>query len=306
MMLSIGTYNIRYGVGRDDRFDIDRITEVIGDLDIVGLQEVDIGWDRSGNQDLLGLIRSRMPTHYAAWGPNIDVLKWANGTVSAPQAPRRQFGNLILSRYPIHTVRNHLLPRYGTVAAMDMQHGAVEATIESPDGRFVVYCTHLSHLSDQHRLLQAQHLHAIIARTADEGPPLSGHHPRDPSWSSEAPLPEIARDVILLGDFNCEPDSAPYAVFAGEMSPRNGRLSRRGGFVDAWEVAPDRQGLQGSDGSQDGSTRFKTPHPTRGEGRRVDYCFLSTHLRAFVRQALTLPHAQGSDHLPLLVHYARQ
>lgn len=111
--MRIATYNIQYGVGLDGRFDLDRIVAVIGDVDIVGLQEVEVGWDRSGNHDIPALLAQKMPDYYLAWGPTIDVLKRQGEEFCGPRAPRRQHGNLILSRFPILSIRNHLLPRYG-------------------------------------------------------------------------------------------------------------------------------------------------------------------------------------------------
>lgn len=299
----IGTYNIQYGIGLDGRFDLDRIVDVIRPLDIVGLQEVEACWDRSDNHDVPALLAQLMPEHYIAWGPNIDVIKLADGKPAGPRAGRRQFGNMILSRYPILATRNHLLPRYGASSLLDMQRGALEATVATPGGNLRVYCTHLCHLSDEQRTRQLEHLLEIIDRAPLEGPPLSGSHDRDLSWSSEAPLSEVPADSIVLGDFNCTPDSVSYAALAGEYSAKRGRMTQRARFIDAWEAAQERHGLPSGE-THDGATRYTENPPRPGKGRRVDFCFVPAHYAGRVRSATVLPDAVGSDHLPVIVEVA--
>jgi endonuclease/exonuclease/phosphatase family metal-dependent hydrolase len=299
-MIRIVTYNIQYGTGLDGRFDLDRIVEVIRDADIVGLQEVEVGWDRSGNHDIPAMLAQKMPEHYVAWGPNIDVIKNEGGRLARPCAPRRQFGNMILSRFPIVSTRNHLLPRYGAASLLDMQRGALEATIATPGGHLRIYCTHLCHLSENQRRRQLECVLRIIDEAPFQGPPLSGSHPRDQSWSGEPQLPPVPTEAIVLGDFNCTPDSASYALLAGEGSARHGRLTQLGRFVDAWEVARERHGVP--DGATiDGATRYVENPPRAGKGRRVDFCFLPVGFADRVRVAKVVPEAVGSDHLPLIV-----
>ena len=300
-MIRIATYNIQYGMGADGRFDLDRIVAVIGDLEIVGLQEVEAHWDRSGNRDLPALISEKMPDHHVAWGPNINVLKGGGHAPGGPREPRRQFGNMILSRYPILSTRNHLLPRYGAASLLDMQRGALEATVAVPGGAIRVYCTHLCHLSDEQRALQLHRLRQIIADAPAEGPPLSGIHDRDPSWSSESPLPPVPTESIVLGDFNCTPDSASYALLAGAASERRGRMVRQDSLLDAWDVAAQRVGLPVAGGGVDGATRYASYPPQAGAGRRLDFCFLPPRLAGQVLEARVLTDADGSDHLPLIV-----
>jgi endonuclease/exonuclease/phosphatase family metal-dependent hydrolase len=58
-MVKIITYNNRYGLGLDRRYDLDRIADTVRDADIIGLQEVDRLWKRSGmtdQPDILGRV----------------------------------------------------------------------------------------------------------------------------------------------------------------------------------------------------------------------------------------------------------
>jgi endonuclease/exonuclease/phosphatase family metal-dependent hydrolase len=301
--ITLATYNIHYGVGVDGICDINRIADVIRPADIVGLQEVDVNWDRSRNQDQRERLGQLLPDHYAAWGPNVDVLKRPKGSGNGVTPGRRQFGNMILSRFPILSIRNHMLPRYGAASAMDMQRGVLEGVIQLPSRALRVYCTHLCHLSDAQRKVQADHLVEICARAPADGPVISGVHPSDPSWSSEPPLPEMPDEAIILADLNADSRSAAYAAIVGDTSPRFGALTRREGFVDAWSVA----GQDGAPavaeleiaGSEPGATRYASYE--KKIGRRIDYCLVSARLGPLIRSATVLRDAPGSDHQPLFV-----
>lgn len=52
-MLRVATFNIRHGRGLDGRVDLDRIAGTVHALeaDVIGLQELDNGWPRSGEVD---------------------------------------------------------------------------------------------------------------------------------------------------------------------------------------------------------------------------------------------------------------
>ena len=70
-VMRVATYNIRHAEGMDGRVDLARIAHVIGILkaDVIALQELDRGWERSGGVDqvvelerLTGLSMSFYPT----------------------------------------------------------------------------------------------------------------------------------------------------------------------------------------------------------------------------------------------------
>ena len=98
-------------------------------------------------------------------------------------------------------------------------------------------------------------------------------------------MPPMPAEAILLGDFNFTCDSSEYARIAGPRSARYGRLNRLTGFVDAWVAAG---------GSEQGGA-------TIGDGRRIDFCFVSSSLAGRVRAAHVDTAAAGSDHQPLWV-----
>jgi endonuclease/exonuclease/phosphatase family metal-dependent hydrolase len=301
--VTLATYNIHYGVGADDVCDINRIADVIRGADIVGLQEVDVHWDRSGNHDQPERLSQLLPDHYPAWGPNVDVLKSGEAARNGAAALRRQFGNMIFSRFPVVSIRNHMLPRYGAASAMDMQRGALETVIQLPSRTVRVYCTHLCHLSDAQRKIQADCLVGICARAPLEGAVISGVHPADPSWSSERPLPDMPEEAVILADLNADSKSAAYAAIVGDTVPRFGTLTRREGLVDAWAAASESgvAAVSGAAtaGSEPGATRYASFE--KKIGRRIDYCFVTTKLSRFIRSASVLTDAPGSDHRPVFV-----
>lgn len=298
-MITIATYNIHYGVGSDGHVDLSRIVDIVKDADIVALQEVDRFWDRTGNVDQVSSIQAKMPDHFVAWGPNIDLHKFAKGRHDRLAVGRRQFGNLILSRFPILSIRNHLLPRFGASKLMDMQRGALEAVVEAPGDALRIYCTHLCYLSELQRIAQVKKLLEIHAACAAEGPVFSGDHLTDPIWSVEPGPSSMPADAILLGDFNIQPDSDAYKMLVGDISARFGPIARRGFFVDAWHVWRSQRISVGEADPGDGITRYDPPGS--GSGRRVDYCFLSERLEDRVSEAAVLADADGSDHQPLFV-----
>lgn len=292
--MRIITYNIQFGMGRDGEFNLGRIIDQIRGGDIIALQEVDVNWDRSGNVDQCALIAEALPDHYYVYGANVDILKSPNPVDGRVDNRRRQFGNAILSRYPILTSRNLLYPKFGASNAHAIQRGALEATLETPLGLIRVYSTHLCHLSSQQRHKQIRQLLEIHRSTVFEGAVESGDLTKN-GWN-EVRLPQPPDQAIFLGDFNLTHDSAEYDLLAGPKSevPNQAqqiRLAGYGNLVDAWVAAgnPEASGVS-------------LPLPGRpGEGPRIDYAFLTPGLAKYVTSAVIDPDADGSDHQPLIV-----
>lgn len=289
--MKLATYNIHYGVGLDGCLDLRRVVDALGDADVIALQEVDVGWKRSGNSNQPELIAEMLPDYEFGWGPTVDVRMSVNAL--APARRRRQFGNMILSRYPILSIRNYLFDKYNCAEFLEMQRGALEVTISTPIGILRIYSTHLCNLSERQRIRQLQNLLGVHNTASREGPIISGEH-ADPSWSAEDQLPIMPANAVILGDMNFAPSSAAYEEIVGEFSSKYGYLAQRDGFVDAWALANGTKvGFDIAAGA--------TTSSYSGEARRIDYCFVSAELAPLVLKADVNLNAVGSDHFPLIV-----
>lgn len=63
MTMKLVTYNIHYGKGQDGRFDLKRIADAVRGADIIGLQEVDLYWQRSGGLDQASDLAALFPAY---------------------------------------------------------------------------------------------------------------------------------------------------------------------------------------------------------------------------------------------------
>jgi endonuclease/exonuclease/phosphatase family metal-dependent hydrolase len=85
------------------------------------------------------------------------------------------YGLAVVSRFPVGTVQNHLLP------SVREQRGVLEVRLDTPTGPLVVFCTHFGLNADE-RVKQSAMLAELI---------LAASYP-----------------VIVCGDFNERPDAA--------------------------------------------------------------------------------------------------
>jgi endonuclease/exonuclease/phosphatase family metal-dependent hydrolase len=280
------TYNIQYGLGKDNRYDLARIAAEVSDADIIALQEVDRHWQRSGCVDSPAVLGAHLPEHHWVYGANLDMDASFRDGAGRLVNRRRQFGTMILSRAPIVSSRNHLLPKYGTLTQHSIQQGALEAVIVTERaGPVRIYSLHLSHLSEDTRLPQVEALLAIHARAPSEGGAWCGGHPEPEAGWTEGEMPPMPAEAILMGDFNFDSNTPEYDRIVGPLSPRYGRLNRVTGLVDAWVAAGHRE--------DEGATI--------GAERRIDYCFVSSVLAARVKAARVDASASGSDHYPVWI-----
>jgi endonuclease/exonuclease/phosphatase family metal-dependent hydrolase len=280
------SYNIQYGWGRDERYDLDRIAAAVAGADIIALQEVERHWRRSGAVDSPAALSASLPQHHWVYGANLDMDASYHDAAGRLVNRRRQFGTMVLSRLPIVSSRNHLLPKYATLAQHSIQQGALEAIVITPKaGPVRLYSLHLSHLASATRMPQVEALLDIHARAVAEGGAWCGGHPDPDAGWTEGMMPPMPSDAIMMGDFNFEWTAPEYDRIAGPRSPRYGRLNRTTGFVDAWVAA----GHSEDEGA------------TIPDGRRIDYCFASPALAQRVRSCWVDTEAEGSDHQPLWV-----
>lgn len=168
LRLRILSYNIHHAEGVDGKLDIPRIAQVILSVepDLVALQEVDKNTTRTGkvNQDIELAHLTKMNS---VFGSNIT---FQGG----------QYGNAILSKFPIIKNKNFLLPNVDS----GEQRGLLRSQIQISNKENVLFfSTHLDHRrSDTERLASAEAINQII------------------SLDNKSP-------AILAGDFNDVPES---------------------------------------------------------------------------------------------------
>jgi len=290
------TYNIQYGLGRDGRYDLDRTARAVEKADVIALQEVERFWERSGNVDQAAVLAERLADFHWVYAPGLDMdasYRHADGSLVNR---RRQFGVMLLSRFPILSSRGFPLPKYGTLTQHSIQQVLLEGVIDTPAGPIRIYTTHLSHLSAETRAPQIKALLDIVERAPSEGGAWCGGHPNPDAGWTEGGEPPMPRHAMIMGDMNFAPGSAEYNDILGPMSPEYGRLHRRHGFLDAWVVAGHDQ----DEGVTSPAVRDEV-EPSRNHPGRIDYCFVTADLAERVKVVRIDLQAEGSDHQPVFV-----
>jgi len=167
--LRVLTYNIHHGEAMDKQFDYQRLARVINDLspDLVAVQEVDVGTERASGVDQAALLGKLCRMHHA-FG---QAMPYQGG----------QYGDAVLSRFPIEKVLVHPLP----YQFEQEPRVAVEVRIHPQGiGPLTFLSTHLCHQKVENRVQQTQRLGWLF------------------------PKPE-GNPIILAGDFNARPGSEP-------------------------------------------------------------------------------------------------
>ena len=142
----IMTWNIHGAVGRNPRFDLMRVVELIkrADPDIVALQEVD-SRRRSDGDDTFALLHELLGVH----GIGAKSITGADG----------DYGQLLISRWPITQSEVH------DISYPEREpRRAIKAEIDTPAGPLRLVATHLG-LSTHERRSQAKKLLDIAGET---------------------------------------------------------------------------------------------------------------------------------------------
>lgn len=280
--MEILSWNIQCGRGVDGRVDLARIARTIrafGDPDVICLQEVARGMaelDGGGGLDQVAELGRLFDGYERVFGPALDRRGKAGG-------PRRQYGNLILSRRPVLQVFRHMLPRPAEPGLKHMPRQATEAVIESEAGPMRVVTTHLEFHSAEQRRAQIARLRALHQEVA-----ANERAPADPTAGepyATVPRPSTA---VFCGDFNLEPGSPEYRMLLAPFDDGTPAL------IDTWTALyPDR------------------PHdPTCGlfdsaqwpEGSHCrDFFFVTEDLIERLECAAVELDSAASDHQPILL-----
>jgi len=277
------SYNIQYGIGLDGRYDLERIAASLAGADVIALQEVTRGSPENGHVDMVAALQDLFPDFFVSYGAGCDLLFDFIIENGRRKERRFQFGNMILSRWPILATRNLLLPRSHSVGQLNLQRSAVEAVIDAPDGAIRAYSVHLDHVSPDERIAQIGFLKERVLNFSAEGGSLTGAASRN---FPELPLPQ---DFVVMGDFNMEPETPEYVAMVGHADRFYGRAFRANQPVDVLErfgrLTPDC---------------YSWIDPPSGPRKaHLDYCFVNHGLFPCVRDVFVDMDAMGSDHFPV-------
>jgi endonuclease/exonuclease/phosphatase family metal-dependent hydrolase len=202
-MIRLVTFNVRHGLGDDGRVDPERLGCAIAalDPDVVVLQEVDRGQERSGRADLVRAVAEAIGAPEVRFVPTIagqvaprtvaDTrgVQMAKQLVTTWMGRRRArgdeagvaaYGVALLSRHPLRSAHRLQLPAATPYVLRrqlgpDEPRGAVAAVVDTPDGPLTVVGTHLS---SWRRWNRAQ------------------------LWTLRRRLRAAPRPLVLLGDLN--------------------------------------------------------------------------------------------------------
>lgn len=144
--IRVMTYNIHVGVGMDKKLDLQRIADVINRErpDLVGLQEVDRGVERTERRDEIVELATLTRMKYAF----AHNLNYQGG----------QYGVAILSRYPIGAIDHRMFLNKRETERRGMIR--IEVKIEGKAIHFLT--THLDYQFSDGRLFEAEQLLAKI------------------------------------------------------------------------------------------------------------------------------------------------
>jgi endonuclease/exonuclease/phosphatase family metal-dependent hydrolase len=170
------------------------------DADVVGLQEVDHGQDRSGSADQTAVVAEALGAGWSRFVPAIDATAGAEWTASTTddgsQPPGPAYGIGLVSRLPVLSWRVRrfgpapfglplLMPSSRRLSHVpDEPRAALAAIIDGPDGPMTVLNTHLSFVPGWN----VRQLRALVR------------------WARSMPAPRV-----LLGDLNL-PGGVPRLV----------------------------------------------------------------------------------------------
>jgi endonuclease/exonuclease/phosphatase family metal-dependent hydrolase len=290
----VATYNIQWGKGRDGQVDLERIARTIGGADLVGLQEVERNWRQMEHADQVRRLSELLPDRFVYFAPSVDVDDSRRGPDGRITNRRREYGLLIISRWPILSARTFPLPKYPVYGHLNDCSVLLESVIGHPGGAFRFYVTHLNYLSERQRLIQTRMLIDIIADAPRQGGPVTG--PGVPAsefgadWIAleKDEVPAMPEPAILLGDFNMMPNSPEYSLLTGPAGPDYGRIPEYGLFFDALTAAGQRE-CEG----------ITYPANDIEQAKRIDHILLTSDLAGRVRRAWIDEAADASDHQPV-------
>jgi endonuclease/exonuclease/phosphatase family metal-dependent hydrolase len=290
--MKIVSYNIHYAIGKDDRYDLERIAAAVADADIIALQEVERHYDTPQSPSQPEDIAALLAEYYWVYDAAFDIdcsERQADGRIINR---RRQHGQMLLSRWPIIAKRYFALPRVYIDDEFNMQMGVLEGIVDTPLGALRIYNVHFGSVSSEERQLQADRVLKLVREAPSQGGAWSGPNGEfsERDWCVGNPEPPMPATAIVLGDFNMQPDSCEYQMLCNAPGASGTALltdiwalRNPGGQVMSWHSNPSKRGPP--------------------ECALLDYCLVTAALTTRVNACWIDAAAAGSDHQPLWAEF---
>lgn len=176
LTIRVLSYNVHHGEGTDGKLDLARLASVIeaAKPDLVALQEIDVLAERTGKIDQAAEL-SRLTKLHVAFGASME---FQGG----------QYGNAVLSRWPIVSSKVHPLPRFGDGEPRSVF--VCEIDLPGREEHLPFFATHFGfHAGTHERLASVETIEEIVKA-----------------------MP--SRPAILAGDLNDVPGSEPLEKLA--------------------------------------------------------------------------------------------
>jgi len=286
------TYNIHYAIGKDERYDLERVVGAVRGADLIALQEVERHYDTSRSPAQPEDIGALLPDYYWVYDAAFDVdcsTRRADGSILNR---RRQHGQMLLCRWPIVARRYFPLPRVYIADEFNMQMGVLEGIVGTPLGALRVYNLHFGSVSGEERLLQAAFMLALLRDAPAQGGAWTGPNGEfaERDWCAGDTQPPMPGPAILLGDFNMRPGSAEYHALCGARGDDDGPL-----LTDLWaRHNPEHETM---------SWHSNPAKPGPAASALLDYCLATRELAQRARACWIDEASAGSDHQPLWVEF---
>lgn len=227
------TYNIHHAAGTDEKLDVARIAAIV----------------TKNHADLVAIQEVDVRTHRVPMDEPEELGRLTHMHVMFGKAidfDGGGYGQVILSRFPISDAQVYKLP-----SRPNKEQRIAMAVMVSPgeghkDFRFVT--THLDHQSNEDRVAQATELMRVLA-------------------------PDSGSPMILAGDFNAWPDSAPMKLVFEH-------------FIAT------------------GSEHWIPTVPSDRPKHKIDYILMSKEGRWVFAGSTVLDEPVASDHRPVIVNFA--
>lgn len=192
MQIKVITFNIHHGKGTDGKLNLNRIAEAVEEreADFIALNEVDRYYSkRSDYADQVSWLAERLKMQ-SAFGAAITLKQKDIDTV-------RQYGNVLLSRYPIVSEINHPMD-FGSMEGRTL----LETDVLMNERRLKMYVTHLS-LSPRSRNKQ---IDFIAGKIMEEHTPviIAGNWNMKPGGKAWRKIAGIVQDCYVAAKTSCK------------------------------------------------------------------------------------------------------